>query len=236
MQMLRVHRSQGGRTLVTLQDTLLSWNMDFFLPLRDTVLQRSPTKSLKSPEICAAYSEYVKPMKMVCLCDGKKTTTLQSFTARNQPITPVRAPSAHVLCARRRFDRSESFKCFVRPPDSTCWDVYATLCLMCVFAPLWWHILFPDHSFYYFSSFSVSSLFDILPVTTEANPTDVSEATGVKPANAHLIVLWFIYFFWQQSGVCLPKVHHEKTFPLPKWGGGGKIKFWCLVFFVACSW
>lgn len=55
-------------------------------------------------------------------------------------------------------------------------------------------ILFPNHSFYLFISFSLTHfLFDILPVTKEANPTDVSKATGVKLANTHLIFLWFFF-------------------------------------------
>lgn len=55
-------------------------------------------------------------------------------------------------------------------------------------------------------------LFDIFPVSTEANPTDVPKVGGVKQANAHLIVfLIFLAAIKTFHALCL-KEHHGKTF------------------------
>lgn len=83
--------------------------------------------------------------------------------------------------------------------------------------------------FFFFPLFVTRFLFDILPVTTEANPTDVSKATGVKLANTHFVIS---FFSWQALGLfvsSLQKCTMGKLFPpqVTMTMMGGKIKFWC---------
>lgn len=88
-------------------------------------------------------------------------------------------------------------------------------------------ILSPDHSFYFFLPLTLTRcLFDILPVTTEANPTDVSKAAGVKQANTHLIVLWlFLAAIGTFRALCSKS--HEETFL--SLSDGWNIKLWCVL-------
>lgn len=79
--------------------------------------------------------------------------------------------------------------------------------------------LLPHQSFYIFPLILSCFLFDFLPVTTEANPTDVSKATGVKLAITHLIVWDFfgsnreLFFFFAPSVKRAP----WENFPFLKW-------------------
>lgn len=93
-------------------------------------------------------------------------------------------------------------------------------------------ILLLNHGYYFFpTSILTRFLFDMLPVTREANPTDVSKAAGVKLTHSFDCLVIFVFlaatrtFFFFAPPLLKKREHHEKTFLSSS--HGRNIKFWC---------
>lgn len=98
-------------------------------------------------------------------------------------------------------------------------------------------ILLLNHGYYFFpTSILTRFLFDMLPVTREANPTDVSKAAGVKLTHSFdcLVIFVFLaatrtFFFFCSPSVKKERAPWENFSLLKSWEEYKVLVLWCVL-------